>query len=156
MTIEEWKALPYPGPSSEHATARCSYGPAGAAASDPQGESAKQSTAVEVCAYVAPEAEDEAFPLMKTFLARSPTYYFGGGRLSKIEFHTSIDAFNDVMALLEAKYGPASQTLRDDVRLDNSFDLPRVKKIWRQANGSIQLVDPSSAPAQLEVQFTAR
>jgi hypothetical protein len=156
MTVEQWKSLPYPGPSSERATARCSYDPVEAPPGDPQGESAKQPTAVEVCTYVAPEAADEAFPLMKTFLARNPRYYFVGGRLSKIEFHTSIDAFNDVMALLETRYGPASQTVRDDLKMTSGFDLPRVRKIWRQANGSIHLIDPSSTPTQLAVQFTAR
>jgi hypothetical protein len=87
---------------------------------------------------------------------RDPKYDFVGGRLSRVEFRTSIDAFNDLTARFEARYGPANQTLRDDVETRSGLDLPRVRKIWRLPSGTVEIIDPATPPTQLDVQFTGR
>lgn len=156
MTIEDWKSLPFPGKSSDPVSRTCKNGPAGIIGAGLSGESSKPTAPVEICSYASPDETDKSFTLTKTYLVRRPQYDFVNGQLSKIEFHSSINAFNDVMALLDGTYGPATQTLRDSVKVVDGFDMPRVQMIWRRTNGTIQLVDPSSTPAQLVVRFAAR
>jgi hypothetical protein len=50
----------------------------------------------------------------------------------------------------------ATQTLRDDVTTKGGFDLPRVRKIWRLPNGSVEIIDPTTPPIQLSVQLSGR
>lgn len=134
MALSDWKALSSPA----EAGARAACAPAASTL---------------VCGYAAPN-EEVSLPLVKSYRMRRPRYYFVAGTLSKIEFHTSIDAFNDVMAMLEAKYGPASQTLRNSVDVGDNIYWPRVKKIWRLPGGTIELTDPASPASQIAVQFS--
>lgn len=135
MGLSDWKGLPAPGDAG--ATTACSA--AGASV---------------VCGYVAPD-EEVSLPLVKTYRVRRPQYTFVSGTLSKIEFHTSIDAFNDVMAMLEAKYGPATQVLRDSVDVGDGIHWPRVRELWRLGSGTIELTDPAKPASQLAVAFQA-
>lgn len=79
-------------------------------------------------------------------------YRFAGGRLSEIDFTTSIDAYNDVVARLTAEYG-APVTIVRDVARTATVRLPRVRQVWRTAGGSVSLTDPSSDPLRLSVRF---
>ena len=143
MGLDAWKALAYPGHGPNEVVAACAAGPASA----PGGV---------VCTYAQRAGSFDlplSIPLSGTWLVRDPRYDFVGGRLSRIEFRTSIDAFNDLTARFEAKYGPATQTLNDDVTTRDGRDLPRVRKIWRLPAGSIEIVDPTTPPTQLAVRF---
>jgi hypothetical protein len=147
MGLDAWKALAYPGRDPGQVAAACVSGQAGTA------------PGTVVCTYAERAggvALPLSLPLTKTWLVRDPTYDFVDGRLGGITFHTSIDAFDDLSARFEAKYGPASQIQRDDVKTCSGLDLPRVRKIWRLSGGSIEIVDPTTPPTQLAVQFTGR
>ncbi len=150
MTLAAWKAAPFPGLATPHLSADCA--PSGIA------QAGGAPPVFESCRYLTRYGGTEfsrAFPLFGRFLARNARYDFVGDRLSRIEFRTSIDAFNDVVAWLDQTYGGESETLRAQTQRRGAVEY-RVTKIWRLAGGSIQLVDPSSAPNQLEVIFTSR
>jgi hypothetical protein len=142
MSLADWKGLPNPagGPYSR-AQADCR-----AAAGD-----------LTVCSYETHYGDfvlPQSFPLNSQYQAHELKYYFTNGRLSRVEFLTSIDAFNDIVAALEAKYGPASQTIRDQTPPTYSRKEPRVQKIWRLASGVVRVVDPSSRENRLIVQIS--
>ena len=160
MGLADWKALAYPGRSPAQVQAACAnQAPPAAAEAERHAAVSGPAPAAPalVCTYTSRLGGvvlPLTIPLAGRFLVRQPQYDFTGGRLSKIEFHTSIDAFNDLTARFEGRYGPASQTLRDDVTLSDGLDLPRVRKIWRLPGGSVEIIDPSARPTQLAVQFT--
>jgi hypothetical protein len=158
MGLADWKALAYPGRNPAQVQAQCAHEAAIATTPKRGRHAAAPAPAAPtlVCTYTSRLGGVDllSIPLADNFLVRQPQYDFTGGRLSKIEFRTSIDAFNDLTARFEARYGPASQTLRDDVTLSDGLDLPRVRKIWRLPGGSVEIVDPSARPTQLAVQFT--
>ncbi|HEX4196509.1 MAG TPA: hypothetical protein VHZ26_03620 [Caulobacteraceae bacterium] len=142
MGLAAWKALAYPGRNPGDVAAACAAGRASAGGL--------------VCTYAQRAGGLSlplSIPLSGSWLVRDPQYDFVGGRLSRIEFHTSIDAFNALTARFEARYGPASQTLHDDVTTRGGLDLPRVRMIWRLPAGSIEIVDPTTPPNQLAVRF---
>ncbi len=98
----------------------------------------------------------QSVPLTAAYSAQQPTYTFTNGLLSRIEFHASVDAFDDVMAALKAVYGPASQTLRDQTSAGPGGSWPRVQKVWRRADGAIRLTDPSARADELDVVITGQ
>jgi hypothetical protein len=159
MGLDDWKALAYPGRNPAQVQAQCADEPAAATTIKGGRHAAAAPASVAprlVCTYTSRlggVALPLSIPLAGSFLVRQPQYDFVGGRLSKIEFHTSIDAFNDLTARFTSRYGPAGQTLRDDVTLSDGLDLPRVRKIWRLPGGSVEIIDPSARPTQLAVQF---
>ncbi|HZC16182.1 MAG TPA: hypothetical protein VE309_05430 [Caulobacteraceae bacterium] len=143
MGLDAWKALAYPGRNPAEVATACAAGPV-------------STPGVVVCTYAQRAGSLDlplSIPLSGTWLVRSPRYDFVGGRLSRIEFRTSIDAFNDLTARFEAKYGPATQTLNDNLTTRDGLNLPRVRKIWRLPAGSIEIVDPTTPPTQLAVRF---
>jgi hypothetical protein len=157
MTLDQWRSAPYPGTGGDHPASVCSPG-GGAGFGSAARQSSTASPAV-ICAYVdrvGDETLPQSFALTKTYLARRPTYDFVAGRLETIEFHASIDAFDDVMAMFDETYGPATETVRDLVRDAFGGDRPRVQKIWRLPAGDIRVTDPSSRPDELSVQISGR
>jgi hypothetical protein len=143
MGLAAWKAMAYPGRNPGDVSAACTAG----RALSPGGV---------VCTYAQRAGGLSlplSIPLSGSWLVRDPQYAFVGDRLSKIDFRTSIDAFNALTARFEARYGPASQTLRDDVTTRSGIDLPRVRMIWRLPTGSIEIIDPTTPPTQLAVRF---
>jgi hypothetical protein len=159
MGLAEWKALAYPGRNPAQVQTLCSDDSTGTAGGHLGAGAPGQGAQTVVCTYTSRLGSVTlplSFPLTNIYLVREPKYDFVGGRLSRVEFRTSIDAFNDLTARFEARYGPASQTLRDDVTTRDGFDLPRVRKIWRLPSGSVEIIDPSTPPTQLAVQFSGR
>jgi len=161
MGLAGWKALAYPGRNPAQVQTRCANEAPPAAPTKGRRRvvagASGSAAAILVCTYTSRlggVALPLSIPLAESFLVRQPQYDFTSGRLSKIEFRTSIDAFNDLTSRFESRYGPASQTLRDDVTLSDGLDLPRVRKIWRRPGGSVEIIDPSARPTQLAVQFT--
>ncbi|QUD89520.1 hypothetical protein [Phenylobacterium montanum] len=148
MTLDQWKALPFPGVAPANLLRVCTPDLASSRAA-----AAGPSRQVE-CSYATrygPETLVQSFPLTKRFLARAPHYFFSQNRLVKIEFRTSVDAFDDVVAQFQKQYGAASRTSRDDVRAGDGLALPRVRVLWRLRKGTVEVTDPSSVPNLLEV-----
>lgn len=146
MTIAQWKALPYPGGASTHVETACVDSP---------NRSADPGARVVVCSYVTRYGRIElpqSFAFTATRLARDPSYAFVDGKLARIEFQTSIDAFDELDARFATLYGHGQdgQTLRDQ-----HADVARVQKIWRTPGGTVRIIDPSPRPSLLSVQFTS-
>jgi hypothetical protein len=159
MTIGEWKALAYPGRAPPRLTKACSNDAQRLADSGLSVDAPEPSADLVVCTYITrygSKVLPQSFPLTKAYFVRDPKYYFLNGRLTKVEFRTSVDAFDDVMATLKKSYGPATQTERDDFKSRVGLDLPRVQIVWRLSNGFVEITDPSSPPNQLEVEIATR
>ncbi|HEY5006530.1 MAG TPA: hypothetical protein VII42_00915 [Caulobacteraceae bacterium] len=159
MGLAEWKALAYPGRNPAQVTTTCSDDTTRTGGPPVAGGGSGQGGRLVVCTYtnrLGGAALPLSFPLTQAYLVQGPKYDFIDGKLSKVEFQTSIDAFDDLTARFEARYGPAAQTLRDDVTTRGGFDLPRVRKIWRLPKGSVEIIDPATPPTQLAVQFSGR
>ena len=142
MTLAEWKALHGPGGSTPEAQADCWPDPSGAV----------------VCTYATNYGKvtlTQSVSISKRYVTQDLRYYFSSDRLSRIEFHTSIDAFNAVVAAIEATYGPATETIRDVGLRYDGWRLPRVQKVWRLRSGLIEVTDPSSRANELAVQLSA-
>ncbi len=158
MTLDQWKALPNPSGAGEPAIAACS------AAGDPASPrrvagSSVTSAPTVVCAYVERDRDETRplwIPISKHYFARGPRYWFVGGRLSRIEFQSSIDAFNDVMAAMKSKYGPATTGRLDTIKSRDGLDLDRVQEVWRLSGGTIRMTDPSPRPDELTVRMSRR
>ncbi len=156
MTLDAWRSLPYrPAPDS-HLTTACTT-EAGSARRLEMAQTPKR-PGVLSCSYVARYGRivlQDAFPLTETFLARTPHYTFIDGQLARIEFHTSVNAFNDLDALFTARFGPPVTTVRDNLNIGHGRKLPRVRREWRNAGTAVWIVDPSERPDQLIVRYGA-
>ena len=97
----------------------------------------------------------QAIPLSGGYLARAPTYVFVGDRLRRIEFRTSLNAFNALDARFTQRFGPPSLTLRQAVPTHSGPKLDRVVRAWRAPGGVVRIIDPSTArPDSLSVVYT--
>jgi hypothetical protein len=74
--------------------------------------------------------------------------------MHEIDFNASVDAYDDVVAMLEKNFGAPTLTVRDKVRTSIGF-FPRVRQTWRTSGGNVSLIDPGADPVQLSVRFTA-
>jgi hypothetical protein len=157
MSLSEWKLMPRAEGSPADVTATCSDEAVPDSASRVKFSTSAPAPPLVVCSYAARLGGymlSEDLPLTKTYFARNPKYYFLSGRLAKIEFRSSINAFGDLVAVFEAKFGQESQTIRDQIRTPFGLKLPRVQKIWRLPDGLVRIVDPSASLDQLVVDFT--
>lgn len=84
------------------------------------------------------------------FSATGLRFLFVRDRLSEVEFRTSVDAYNDVMALLTKRFGPPTRTDRDTI-VTELGRTPRVRQLWQVRGGKIELVDPSADLTRLGV-----
>lgn len=98
--------------------------------------------------YVLPHS----FRLDSRFRANGLRYLFVGGRLREIDFRTSIDAFNDVTAMLKQSFGAPKTLVRDRLRTADG-QRQSVRMTWRLPVGEVTLTDPSPNPVQLSVRF---
>jgi hypothetical protein len=154
MSLSQWQALPRPRGSTAGVSAACGNDSAPIRGSKASLSASTPAPREVVCSYASRlgryvVAQD--FPLTKTYLARDPTFTFVSGRLAKIEFGSSIDAFDDLVAAFETKFGRASQTIRDQIKTPYGPTLPRVQKIWRLPDGVVRITDPSTRLDQLLV-----
>lgn len=144
MSLQQWKALPPPSPDPR-ATPICEAG-AGAAP-------------VTACSYAARFGAyelPEPAPLAGRFLARKQTYRFVGGALTCIEYRSSIDAFDVLVAKLKAQYGRPSRIVHSPATPAGQLGAPSVEVDWTLPNGQVRLVDPSPDPNRLMVRLQAR
>jgi hypothetical protein len=146
MSLQAWKAQTRPGTNAGPEAPVCEPRPGAAD--------------VVACAWLARYGSyvlPEAAPLKGRYLARRPTYAFVGGRLACIEFSSSVDAFELLMATLKARYGPPTRVLHDEAAEPDrlKLQLSRVKVQWDLPAGRIRLVDPASDPDRLTVRIQA-
>ncbi len=140
MSLEQWKALPPPGPKGGRDASVCAKSAQGALAC---------SYAARYGSFILPEPVS----LEGHYLARRAAYDFVGGKLACIEFRSSVDAFNVLMARMKAQYGAPTRTMRDSIEAAG-VELPRVRVAWDLPAGHVLLTDPSSNPDRLMVQLT--
>lgn len=92
--------------------------------------------------------------LSNGLLATHLRYTFEDGRLHRIDYQVSVNAYDRLMAELHTRLGPADQVHRDVVRTGHGV-LPRVSQTWRTSNGMVQVIDPVPPFAKLEVRLSA-
>jgi hypothetical protein len=92
-------------------------------------------------------------PLGGGYLATDLTYQFVDGRLSRIAFRASVDAFSWLRARLDQRFGPPGAVVRDHLVVEQ-IDLPHVRDTWRNGRSTIVLDDPERDGATLRVTYT--
>lgn len=155
MSREAWAALPPPG--GRAAEIRCTAPAAsgqlnGAAAPDPA-----PAAGPITCAYIrrfGRYALPVTVRLSNGLFATHLRYTFQGGRLQRIAYRMSVDAYDRLTADLHARLGNASGVRRDSVPTAHGL-LPRVSRTWRTPAGAVQIVDPVSPYVQLQVRLCA-
>jgi hypothetical protein len=157
MSINDWKSLPLPAGVGPDATPACA--PVTTAKPIPGRPLAAMTQRVneQACAYDARFGHDilpHSIQLDARYRATGLRYLFVAGRLSEIDFSASVDAYSDVMAMLDSGFGTPSRTVRDSVRTSVGL-FPRVHQTWRTPGGDVDLVDPGPDPVALSVRFTA-
>lgn len=135
MSKADWLQLAPSGVTTGHAAASCAPAPAGATV---QGE---------VCTYATRYGQvtlPQAISLSGGYLAREPTYVFVDGRLRRIAFRTSLNAFSDLDARFTQRFGAPSQTSRRTLSIRSGFKFDEVIRTWRAPGGTVRIVDPST------------
>jgi hypothetical protein len=140
--LQAWLQKPFGDPSRPRVRPVCAKPSAGAPST--------------VCRYVARYGAitvGESFPLVGRYRARDVRYRFSAGRLSEVDFSTSSDGFDLVMARLKRRYGQPVQVLRDTAAYPHDIRLPRVRAIWRTPGGRVELIDPAASPTRMTVRL---
>lgn len=155
MPREAWAALPPLG--GRAAEVQCAASPT-ASRRDPAMASNPASTSDdETCAYVRRYGH-YALPvtvrLSNGLQATHLRYTFEDGRLQRIGYQLSVDAYDRLMSELHTRLGAADQVQRDAVRTDHGA-LPRVSQTWRISTGLVQVIDPVPPYSTLQVRLSA-
>jgi hypothetical protein len=148
MTLDAWRALPPPDGPTTMSKAACSTGAATSPATPVHG-------AIE-CVYRRTYGRFALQPAVTLPDGRRVTdirYSFRNGRLVQITYRLSVDAYESTVARLDARFGSASQVIRDTVRTRDGR-LARVTRTWTSPKGAAQLVDPVAPYAQMEVRLS--
>jgi hypothetical protein len=153
MTMAAWRALPPPPSAGPTAVPACWNNEAPVPIGGYRLSAEDKRTGLSTCAYVS-RFGDVVLPhpvrLDATFRADGLRFLFDKGRLAEVEFRTSVDACNDVLALLMHRFGAPIDTVRDTVRTTVGNDV-RVHQTWRVGAGKIVLIDASANPTELGV-----
>jgi hypothetical protein len=157
MTLAEWRSLAPPEGAGPDAVPACADDPRIVAlAHNPLSATMRRSDGV-ACAYLdlfGDTALPHSIHLEANYRADHLQYRFVHGRLAEIRFMASIDAYSNLMTMLEHQYGPPSETMRDTApAADSRF--ARVIQTWRSPAGDIVLADPSDEPTELRVSLSA-
>jgi hypothetical protein len=157
MSMDDWKALtPPPGVGSDAAPVCTPFASAGSSSAGARPASWSNGE-TESCDYGARFGRDvlpHSIQLDPRYRATGLRYLFVAGRMHEIDFNASVDAYDDVVAMLEKNFGAPTLTVRDKVRTSIGF-FPRVRQTWRTSGGNVSLIDPGADPVQLSVRFTA-
>ena len=144
-------------PSPPATFAGTAYGLAGASLGEPA-SAWRSTTSGRAAACLAGAARDQILvcrgddiAIGGGFRAREPSYTFVNGRLSKIEFRTSIDGFSYAMALLKHRFGAPKTIVRDRIVVADGLDRAHVAVTWRNGRSTITLSDPTLDAAHLQV-----
>ena len=155
MPLAAWRGAPFPGATADVRPVCASDGAgAGRQASPIPTAGANASDLVCTYAFAGPSGLRVPVPIGDGFYARRIRYVFRAGRLSEISFMTSPNAFDAMVARVDAQIGPARQTTRDTARV---FDrtLPRVRMRWPSPAGVVTLVDPAAQTGLIAMDYAA-
>ncbi len=86
-------------------------------------------------------------------MARDLVFEFVDGRLARIRFLTSIDAYQEVRALLDPRLGAPHTIQRNAIHLDESVDTAHLRDSWTLAGATVILNDPERDGVSLSVTF---
>lgn len=153
MTLQAWKAAPIPGSPSPGIQPVCSDHPIGTGLI-----AAARQADITVCTYQKRYGRfslPQAIALGPKVQAKQMRFTFTGGRLTGINYQTSVDVFSDLTARLTKRYGPPAKLVRDNIKTElGSF--PRVRETWNTPRGLIQLVDPVPSLGAMSVGLVAK
>jgi hypothetical protein len=93
-------------------------------------------------------------PIGGEHMARDVAFTFVDGRLARIRFRTSIDAYDRVRARLDSRYGPPRPVIYDEARIEHSIETPHVRAVWRSGRSTIVVDDPDQDGTTLSVTYT--
>ncbi|MGC1302158.1 MAG: hypothetical protein WA840_07275 [Caulobacteraceae bacterium] len=157
MSLQAWKALPFPGRTNVAASPICTDDPSSARLDLAISASEKQAGVIG-CTYVFGPADGAGprhpVPLDDRLSADHVLYKFRGGRLVSISYRTTVDAFDDIVARLTAEAGTPASVQRDQVSTALGTGMPRVRMSWRTPSGTAVLTDPSNQLNRLSVTLT--
>jgi hypothetical protein len=158
MSLQDWKALPFPGQSLIAVNPVCSDDPKSARV-DMAISPAEKQAGVIACTYVYGAADGDGprhpVPLDDHLTADHVLYKFRDGRLASISYQVSVDAFDDIVARLRAEAGAPAVIQRDQVKTAMGEKIPRVRMNWRTPTGSVLLTDPANRQNRLSVTLAA-
>ena len=155
MPLAEWRSAPFPG-ATQGVRPVCFPDTADAVRQGLRIATAGGSAPELACnyAFAGSGGPRVPVPIGDGFYARQARYGFRDSRLSEISFTTSPDAFDAVVARVNAQLGPSTTTVRDTVRvLDRT--LPQVRMRWSGPAGVVTLVDPAAQTGLMTVDYAA-
>jgi hypothetical protein len=155
MTLAAWKALPFPGSTSSRARPVCTDG-ADAISSGLLPARSDLSAETVVCAYFSQYGRfmlPDPVALGPRIVTRRLRFTFEDGRLSAIEYRTSVNAYDDLAARLNTRYGPSARLTRDSVKT-SAGAYPRVRRTWQAPDGQIELIDPVAPYTDLSLRLS--
>ncbi|HEX4179939.1 MAG TPA: hypothetical protein VHY32_04040 [Caulobacteraceae bacterium] len=82
-------------------------------------------------------------------------FAFRQGRLMRVDYQVSVNAFDDVTARLTQRYGPPAKLIHDDVKTELGA-FPRIRQVWVTSSAWIELVDPVAPFNQMGVELTIK
>jgi hypothetical protein len=158
MTLADWKAQPFPGRAQTAVSPICSDDPRAARLGMAITPAEKQAGVIG-CTYVYGPADGDGprHPVAMTdrLTADHVLYKFRDGRLASVRYLITVDAFDDVVARLDALTGTHATVQRDQVKAELGETLPRVRMNWKTTSGQVELSDPSNNPNRLSVTLSA-
>ena len=158
MSLQAWRALPFPGKADPRAQAACSGDPGMGPDADLQPTATERKAGAVVCGYIVRYGHYVLPQGIRPAADRKPVsvrYVFAGGRLAQIRYRAPRDAFDKVTQRLKAAYGPPAAVLRDQVQTEIGR-LDRVRMSWAAPSGSAVLTDPADARLDLAVELSSR
>lgn len=157
MTLADWKAQPFPGHAQAAVSPVCSDDPK-AARLDMAISPAEKQAGVIACTYIYGPADGDGprhpVPMDDHLTADHVLYKFHDGRLVSIRYLVTVDAFDDIVARLDALTGAHATLRRDQIKAELGEKLPRVRMSWRTTHGEVELSDPANQANRLSVTLT--
>lgn len=157
MTLKDWRSMPFPasGPGSSPAKPICSNDAAAKAVGLAVNPAEGGANTV-VCTYASRYGRyflPAALAIDNRYLARNVRYAFRNDRLFRIQYQTSVDAFDAMVSQFDARYGPPLKLVRDMPKIAYGRYF-RVMQTWRAPGLDVELIDPVPTTNALSVSFT--
>jgi hypothetical protein len=153
MSVAAWKALPVPASAGPTAVPACWANDKAVTIPGYRLSAEDRRTDLVTCTYVSRFGHDvlpHSVVLDQRYRATGLRFLFAQGRLAEVEFRASIDAYNDVTAMLYRRFGEPTQAQRHVVALPSGPSV-HVRETWSGPYGRVTLTDPSADRTQLGV-----
>ena len=158
MSLAAWRSAPFPGVTPTPVRPVCSDDDPAHAGRLGLLVSATDRTASQVVctyAFTGLGGPREPVPISDGLFARAIRYTFRGGRLAEISYLASPNAFDALVARIDAQMGPSTSTTRDALRMRSAAWLPRVRMRWLGRAGTVTLTDPVADTGMMAVDYAA-